>query len=175
MLVTDADGDAVLRALLLGPIALIWIIVTVRMVGLRAFSKMAAFDFAVTVAVGSMLAMAATSESWRAYGQTLLAISSLLAAQYAIAKARLGSEKFRRLISNEPTVLMREGELREDALRDTRVTRGDVFAKLREANALQRGQVRAVILETTGDISVLHGDDPVDDVLLDAIDGKRRG
>lgn len=30
--------------------------------------------------------------------------------------------------------------------------------KLREANVLDLSQVRAVILETTGDVSVLHGD-----------------
>ena len=40
---------------------------------------------------------------------------------------------------------------------------------LREANALQLSQVRAVILEDTGDVSVLHGPEEVDDELLEGV------
>ncbi|MDO6471263.1 YetF domain-containing protein [Maribacter sp. 1_MG-2023] len=40
------------------------------------------------------------------------------------------------------------------------------MAKLREANVLQLSQVKAVIFETTGDISVLHSDKPID---IDAV------
>ena len=53
---------------------------------------------------------------------------------------------------------MREGEIFDAALSETRVARADLIAKLREANALRFLDVRAVVLETTGDISVLHGD-----------------
>ncbi len=48
----------------------------------------------------------------------------------------------------------------DDNLRKANVTRADVYGKLREANALNYGQVLAVIFETTGDISVLHSSDP---------------
>ena len=44
-------------------------------------------------------------------------------------------------------------------------------AKLREANALNFGQVRAVVLETTGDISVLHGEH-LDPAILDHRHGR---
>ena len=40
------------------------------------------------------------------------------------------------------------------------------MGKLREANVLQLSQVKAVIFETTGDISVLHSEDQID---IDAI------
>ena len=40
--------------------------------------------------------------------------------------------------------------------------------KLREANVLNTNQIRAVVLETTGDISVLHGEGELqDDILKD--------
>ncbi len=32
-----------------------------------------------------------------------------------------------------------------------------------------RGQVLAVVLETTGDISVLHGSGPLDELLLEGV------
>jgi uncharacterized membrane protein YcaP (DUF421 family) len=56
-------------------------------------------------------------------------------------------------------------EMLEENLRLSRVTPDDVRAKLRAANVLTKSQVRAVVLETTGDISVLHG--PADAPPLD--------
>jgi uncharacterized membrane protein YcaP (DUF421 family) len=75
-----------------------------------------------------------------------------------LARTRKFSPTFRDTIENDPTMLMRDGEFVEAALKRTRVSRADVMAKLRGANALDLSKVRAVVLETTGDISVLHGD-----------------
>jgi hypothetical protein len=77
-----------------------------------------------------------------------------------------------RLIDNTPTVLMVGQQMLDDHLRATRVTRGDVRAKLREANVLRYDQVHAVVLEKTGDISVLHGDGPLDSDLLRDVRGR---
>jgi len=52
----------------------------------------------------------------------------------------------------------------------TRVTRSDLMAKLREANVLRFDAVRAVVLETTGDISVMHGDH-LEQELVDGVRG----
>lgn len=44
----------------------------------------------------------------------------------------------------------------------------DLLAKLREANIVQLSEVKAIILETTGDVSVIHGESEkaVDDPIL---------
>ena len=47
----------------------------------------------------------------------------------------------------------------DDVLLRTRVTRDDILGKLREANVIDLSEVYAVVLESTGDISVLHGKD----------------
>ena len=59
---------------------------------------------------------------------------------------------------NEPIVLMAGDRILRDNLDKTRVTENDLWGKLREANVLDPSEVRAVVLETTGDISVLHGE-----------------
>ena len=89
--------------------------------------------------------------------------------QFLIAKARQSSETFEQAIQNGPIFLMWEGEFIQDALNTSRVSKDDVIAKLREANVLHMSKVRAVVLETTGDISVLHGDD-LDNDLVDGIE-----
>ncbi len=160
--------DPIARGVILTVIALGWILVLVRLVGLRSFSKMTSFDFVATVAAGSLLATAATADSWSAYAQALVALGALFGAQYLIARLRKASESFETAIQNEPLLLMRDGVMIEAAMAESRVARSDVIAKLREANALDFAQVRAVVLETTGDISVLHGD-TIDERLLDGV------
>ena len=150
--------DILARALLLSAIALTWVVFVVRVIGLRTFSKMTAFDFVATVATGSLLAGACQATTWPEFAQPTLAISALLGAQFVIAKLRQASDGFEEVVQNEPVILMRDGVIFDAALRDTRVARADLIAKLREANALRFLDVRAVVVETTGDISVLHGD-----------------
>ena len=160
--------DIILRGLLLSALCLAWVIFCVRIIGLRAFSKMTAFDFVVTVATGSLLAGAAQASDWAGFTQPLIAIGGLLVVQLILAKARRASDGVENALNNDPVLLMRDGEILHAALDHTRVAQSDLTAKLREANVLHPSQVRAVILETTGDISVLHGD-TLDDTLLDGV------
>jgi uncharacterized membrane protein YcaP (DUF421 family) len=157
--------DTIFRAFVLSGVAVCWVVFMVRVVGLRAFSKMTAFDFVVTVAIGSLLAGAGQATSWTGFLQALLSITGLLGVQYAVARLRRASDRFQSLVQNEPVILMTDGEFHPHALEASRVSRDDVIAKLREANVLKLSQVRAVVLETTGDISVLHGPN-LDDELL---------
>ena len=131
------------------------IILAVRVSGLRSFAKMSSFDFAVTVAIGSLLASIVLNPD-RSFVHGLIAVAALLAAQVVIALGRRSSEAFRGLVDNEPLLLMDGPVILEANLKAGRVTRNDLIAKLREANVLQFSQVRAVVLEATGDISVLH-------------------
>lgn len=149
--------DTILRALALSSIAVCWIVAVVRIIGLRAFSKMTAFDFVVTVAIGSLLAGASQASAWSGFAQSILAMATLLGVQYAVARLRRASARFEAVVQNAPVLLMRDGEILLPALNATRVAQDDLIAKLREANVLDFSQVRAVVLETTGDISVLHG------------------
>lgn len=157
--------DLLARALLLSAIALGWVIFVVRVIGLRAFSKMTAFDFVATVATGSLLAGACQATTWAEFFQPSLAIAALLGTQYVVARLRQVSDRFEQVVENEPVLLMRDGVILDQALSRTRVARADLVAKLREANVLDYAQVRAVVLETTGNISVLHGRELSQDLL----------
>lgn len=160
--------DIIVRAGVLGALCLLFILLLVRLIGLRSFSKMTAFDFVITLATGSLLANATSASSWAAFGQSVAGIGALMVLQVILALQRRASKDVHRLLENEPLMLMRDGAFLEDALKRSRVTREDVFSKLRTANVLELSQVRAVVLETTGDISVLHGD-RLEDVLVEGV------
>lgn len=152
------DGwDAIVRGVVLTVAALLWVLLVVRVVGLRSFSKMTAFDFVATVATGSLLANAATATRWSEFVQVVVAVMALMAVQAALAALRKASGTAREVLSNTPILLLRDGQFLEDAMRISRVARDDVLAKIRGANVSSISDVRAVVLETTGDISVLHG------------------
>lgn len=141
----------------------------VRIVGLRSFSKMSSFDFAVTVAMGSLLAAVSLSGSSLADG--VVAVGVLLGVQTAVAfgRVRFGLST---VVDNKAVLLMSGPTMLEDNMRRTRVTADDLRAKLRAANVRNYGEVRYVVLETTGDVSVVTGDGELDpDLLADVVDG----
>ncbi|WP_324753262.1 DUF421 domain-containing protein [Roseovarius sp. Pro17] len=126
------------------------------------------FDFVMTIAMGSLLASASQSSQWTSFLQSLVAMAALFLMQYIVAKMRQRLPRFDEVVQNSPALLTRDGIIFQDALRATRVSEDDLTAKLREANALDLSRVRAVVLETTGDVSVLHGD-RMDEKLLQGI------
>lgn len=168
MLVADPLFDTVLRSLILAAIALSWVTVLIRITGLRSLSKMTNFDFVMTIALGSLVATGAMVTKWLDFLQALIAMAALFLVQFAASRLRKSSEMVETAIQNEPILLMKDGEFRRDAMDTTRVTESDIIAKLREANVLDFSEVRAVVLETTGDVSVLHGD-ALDDALLEGV------
>lgn len=160
--------DAATKGAVLSGVGIGWIILLVRIVGLRSFSKMTNFDFVMTVGMGSLLASAATANGWVPLVQTMTAMAALFGVLFCAAFLRQRFDVIDAVLQNQPTFLMRDGKILHDALRKTRVTEEDLMAKLREANALDLTQVRAVVLEATGDVSVLHGS-PVGEALLKAV------
>ena len=65
-------------------------------------------------------------------------------------------------MTNSPILLMENGTILSGNLKKALVSQADLMGKLREANVLQLSEVKAVIFETTGDISVLHTDKELD-------------
>lgn len=167
-----AEPSAMVMAMVSTIVVYVAIIVYTRLFGLRTFSKMSAFDFAMTIALGSLFASSISSPSPPIL-LSLFAFLLLFSGQKLIAMGRRSSS-LRHLIDNDPILLMVDGRIIDENLRRTNVTEGDLRAKLREANVLDFSQVKAVVFETTGDVSVLHGepDEALNPALLE---GVRRG
>ena len=169
MILQETWLDIVLRAGVLSLIGVIWVTGLIRLIGLRTLSKMTNFDFVVTVASGSLLAGAVQATQWGGFVQALLGVAALFFVQYVIARMRRASGTFEDAIQNGPIFLMYDGKIVREGLETSRVAQSDLLAKLREANVLEMDKVRAVVLETTGDISVLHGD-VLEDRIVDGIE-----
>lgn len=133
------------------------VILFTRLAGKRSFSKLSSFDFAMTVAIGSIIASTVLSASVSLL-QGTVGLASVYVLQISAAFLRR-IPPFGDIMDNKPFLLMDGPNILEDNLRKARVTEGDLRSKLREANVLQLSQVKAVVFETTGDISVLQTSD----------------
>lgn len=127
----------------------------VRISGLRSFSKMSSTDFVTTVAVGSLMATIIVSPT-PSVVVGLCALASIFLVKWAVALARCRTDVAGLVLDNQPRYLMRGGEIRLDVLKEVNVSVSELHAKLREANVWSYEQVISVVLETTGDVSVLH-------------------
>lgn len=135
----------------------ILVILYTRIAGKRSFSKMSSFDFAMTIASGSILASTILLKN-----VSLIqgAVGLLIVYILQISTAYLRRyPAFQKITDNDPILLMKDGEIYYDNLKKARVTESDLRGKLREANVIQLSEVRAVVFETTGDVSVLHSAD----------------
>ncbi len=135
------------------------LLIATRLAGLRSFAKMSSFDFAMTVAVGSLVAATIVSPD-PALVRGIVALAVVFLLQMVVGALRVHERGMRSVVDNEPILLMDRTGFHEDHLREARVTRGDIMAQLRKSNVQRLDQVWAVVMETTGDISVLHGEGP---------------
>ncbi|WP_226661225.1 DUF421 domain-containing protein [Alteriqipengyuania lutimaris] len=172
MFFDDTTYDLIARGTILTAIGIVYVIALTRIVGLRSFSKMTNFDFVITVASGTVLAGMGRATDWQGFAQAAVVMFALFAVQLLIAKIRKKSETLEETIQNDPVLLMIDGRFCTEAMSKTRVSRSDIIAKLRESNTMSFDDVRAVVLETTGDISVLHGDN-LDPAILEGVDDVR--
>ncbi len=163
--------EAVSLVLLSAVIIYVELVVLTRVAGLRSFSKLSPFDFAITVAIGSVVATVLLTENPPLL-QGMVGLAALYALQMGVAVARRRSSSVKGLVDNEPLLIMEEGQVLEENLEKGRMTRDDLRSKLREANVIRLDEVRAVVMEPTGDVSVLHGPPDgreLDERLLEAV------
>ena len=131
------------------------VILITRISGLRTFAKISNIDFASTIAIGSILATVVMHPD-QSILKGAIALGGVVTFQSLFSYVARKSKYLRKLISNKPILLMYHGKILEENLAKANVSKDELTAKLREANAFHFNDVQAVVLETTGDMSVLH-------------------
>lgn len=175
---TDAFGASwqtlVVVALSTGAIYLTLIVFS-RIAGLRSFSQMSNFDMAAAIAFGSMMATTAlSSDTPLLVG--VVGLGVLFAIQWLLAQVRR-LRRGERVLDSTPLLLMSGDDVMSDHLAVAQMTRNDLRAKLRLAGVTRYDQVGAVILEISGDVSVLMrgpDDQPMDPDLFAGVRGRER-
>jgi uncharacterized membrane protein YcaP (DUF421 family) len=134
------------------------LLLTVAVIGLRlgerrTLAQLSAFDFAVAVAIGSIIGRGATASD-TSFAVSAVALVTLLVAHRVIAILRRHS-KVVRLIDHPPRVLVAHGELQAGELARAGLTDTDVYALLREKGVGDLRQVGYLLYEPSGEVTVI--------------------
>ncbi|MGI9035919.1 MAG: DUF421 domain-containing protein [Pyrinomonadaceae bacterium] len=143
-----------LSVLIVGILVYAALIFWLRVSGKRTLSKWNAFDFVVTIALGSILASVMMSKNV-ALTEGILAFLVLIGLQFVITWLSVRFDFVKNIVKAEPTLLLDKGEFLADALRRQRVTESEVRAAIRAQGLAAVEDVEAVVLETNGTFSVI--------------------
>ena len=146
-----------LRVLIVGPLAYLLLIAILRVSGKRTLAKMNAFDFVVTVALGSTLATVLLSKDVPLL-EGVLGFAVLATLQFLLAWVAQRVKPVEDVIKAAPRMLLRDGKVDHQAMLDERVTAEEIKSAVRKGGHGDLAAIAAVYLETDGSFSVISSE-----------------
>lgn len=146
--------NTIYQAIILSVLTYLAIIIILRLSGKRTLSSFNAFDFLISVTVGSISATTILSSQTKFF-EGIVAIATLVVLQYIVAKINVHSKVFSKVIRSDPTLLYYNGQYISSNLKKMRVTKEDILQEVRKSSGVTMDKVHAVILESNGKISVV--------------------
>lgn len=144
-------------------------VVLIRVIGQRALASLSITDTAAIVSFGAVIGRT-TLLLKPTLGRGIVALLTLILLQRLTALAER-SPRVNRLLGRKPVLVAVNGVIRYDELRRARITLDELRQCLRRAGISQLEQVGHVILETTGQISVVRRDSAPDPMVFADVPG----
>lgn len=144
----------IFETVILAAIMYMAIIIILRTSGKRTLSSFNAFDFLITVTIGSITATTILSKDTKLM-DGLSAIVTLGVLQFIVAKLAVYSKTFSKIIKSTPTLLYYNGDYIMENLKKTRVSKDDILQEIRINSGSTIDQVHSVILEANGKLAVV--------------------
>jgi uncharacterized membrane protein YcaP (DUF421 family) len=148
------DWFGLFRILIIGVLAYVGLIFWLRVSGKRTLSKWNAFDFVVTIALGSTLATVIMSKDV-SFAEGVFALGLLVGLQFVITWLSVRFDWAETLVKAKPTLLFDKGEFIEEAMKRQRVVEAEVRMAIRAEGVAAIEEIEAVVLETDGSFSVI--------------------
>ncbi len=146
--------NVIKETIILSGLTYIAIIFILRTSGKRTLASFNAFDFLITVTIGSISATTILSKDTKFF-DGITAIVSLVILQFLVAKISVNSKIFRRVIKSEPTLLYHKGEFIYKNMNKMRVSKDDILQEVRIVGGLTIDKVHSIILEANGKLSIV--------------------
>lgn len=129
------------------------VIALVRVGKKRFLAQATAFDAILLVLIGSVASRAISGTA--PFFATLLAVAVLIGVHSAFSYLSCRWSTFSRLVKGNPTVVVKEGQVVQQALRGAHMSSGDLEEDLRKKGVADNSQVAEARLERDGTLSVL--------------------
>jgi uncharacterized membrane protein YcaP (DUF421 family) len=129
-------------------------IILVRILGQGPLARVSSYGLASAVAAGSVVGRAALGYTPDLAGGALALVTLFL--MHALAGQVQRRTRPRRVLDSPPLLLMAGSEVLHGNLRRSHLVEGDLWPRLRLAGIADPADVACVVLEPTGEISVLR-------------------
>jgi len=153
-----AGWTPLVRVLIVGTTMYIALVVLLRVSRSRTLSSMNAFDFVITVAIGSAFGRALTAKTV-ALAEALVAFALLISLQYLVTWIQVKWPLFGQTVTNPPALLYFRGEIIEETMRRQRVRKSELQTAVRKKKFDSLDNVEAIVLESSGEFSVIESVD----------------
>jgi uncharacterized membrane protein YcaP (DUF421 family) len=147
------DWESVGHVALCAVIAYFILFLFIRISGKRTLSKLTAFDFVVTITLGSTLSSMILAKVTLSEGAVALAVIILL--QYLLAWTAKESKVLEKVINSSPTLVFYQGKFLKEAMDKEVLTEEEVYAEIRKFRMLNVADVEAVVMELNGELTVI--------------------
>ena len=131
-----------------------FLLVLLRFAGVRTLSQMNAFDLVVLLMLSNTVQNAIIGNDNSVLGGMIGAVT-LVALNVAVVRYLYRHPDLDRRIEGEPVVLVDRGRFVRPNLQKCLITEDELMAAIRRQGAAELEEVRRVVLETSGTISVL--------------------
>jgi uncharacterized membrane protein YcaP (DUF421 family) len=148
------------RTSIITVLAYVSIVLLLRVSGKRTLSKMNAFDFIVTVALGSSLAAVALNQNI-ALADGIIVFFLFIFLQFVITWLSVRVKSVKKIITSQPVLLLYKGELIDHVRKRERITLEEIYVAARKKGISDLQEIEAIVLETTGDITIISGIEPI--------------
>jgi uncharacterized membrane protein YcaP (DUF421 family) len=130
------------------------VVAALRLVGTQALARMSGYDMVATITLGAIVAGVAMNENVTVT-DGVAALVTLLVLQEGIRVLQSRWRTPHYLVRHQPIVLLWDGNLLEDRLRDNRISADEVRAAVRGAGLASFAKARLVVIENDGGWSVI--------------------
>lgn len=149
------NWDGIIRVSVTTVISYLLVVFMLRLSGKRTLAKMNAYDFIVTIALGSIMASVILTKNIP-LAEGLFAIFLLIILQYIFTFLSVRYHKFRNLVTSEATLLFYEGTILHRVLKKQRITMDELNKAVRAKGLAGYTDIKAIVLEPTGDITIIE-------------------
>ena len=130
----------------------VYMIILLRLSGMRTFGKGDVFDDILTILYGAVLARGIVGAT--PFVSAMASGAALVGVHVAFSKLSFYSKRFGRLVKGQPLVLYKNGRFEKKNMEKTNITEHDIMEELRiNLQKDELTEVEEVLLERTGEVS----------------------
>ncbi len=132
----------------------VFIVAAIRVFGKKEFAQLSVVDVVFILLISNSVQTAMVGDDTSLSGG-LVAALALFAMNYVFKRISLESESMSKVIDGEPVMLIYNGEVRPNALKEASISLEQLKAVVREHGVEEISDVNLAIFEVDGNISVL--------------------